>query len=328
MALEKLSAIAVFTRVVDENGFSSAARSLGLSTSYVSRQVSSLEARLGVRLLNRSTRRLSLTPVGALFYRNCSSILAQVEEAELAVTQLQTVPRGLLRVSAPDAFGQRYLVDAIADFMALHDDLEVHFTLDSRAVDPVEEGYDVVVQLGGTRSNRVLSRPIVQTRRLLVASPAYLVRAGHPRGPDDLADHRCLHASPEPEAGAWEIEDGVNIPQTVNIQPLLSTNHDEVVYAAALRGRGIAFLPDYLVWDDLQEGRLTRVMEPWQGLEQAVCAAYPEQKHLSAKVRLLVHFLMDHLRPLMPPGTVPLVEAEPEDEMFAPEGLEIEDEDG
>ena len=303
-----MSSIAVFVKVVDEQGFSSAARSLGLSTSYVSRQLSALEARLGVRLLNRSTRRLSLTPVGALFYRNCSSVLAQLEEAELAVTQLQTVPRGLLRVSAPESFGRRFLPTLVADFTRAHEELEVQFTLDSRPMDPVEDGYDVVLRLGDFKSNRLITRKLVAAREIFVASPAYLARHGAPSTPDELAEHRTLFCGADPATTSWELITEGRAPERYPVQPALSTNHDDVLLAAVVSGRGIALAWDYVVEPEIRADRLRRVLPAWSGPESWLQAMYAEQKHLSAKVRLFVDFLAQRLGAS---GAVDEIETEP-----------------
>ncbi len=281
-------------RVVEDQGFSSAARSLDLSTSYVSRQISGLEARLGVRLLNRSTRRQSLTPVGALFYRNCASILAQLEEAELAVTQMQSVPRGLLRVSCPEAFGSRFVAPAVAEFMARHEGLEIELVLEDRRVHPSEEGYDVVVRLGETGGRDLLSREVCPMRRLVVASPKYLAAAGTPQLPEDLKDHQGLVNSADPSGATWQLH-GAGTLDAVPVNAVLSSNSDAVLHAACVAGRGIAYLPDWLAGLDLREGRLVHLLKEHVEETVGIHAVYPEQKHLSAKVRLFIDLLVEQL---------------------------------
>ncbi len=288
-------------KVVDENGFSSAARALNLSTSYVSRQLSALENRLGVRLLNRSTRRQSLTPVGALFYRNCSNILAQLEEAELAITQLQSVPRGLLRVNAPEAFGSTYVAPIVAAFMAQHAELEVELALDDRAIHPVEEGFDVVIRLGETAGRNLLSREIAPLRRLLVASPSYLTDRGRPTSTDDLADHALLLNNQDPSGHHWQLH-GPGTIESVPVRPTLSSNSDVVLKAACMAGQGIAYLPDYLVGAELVEGQLVHILPDFVEDTVGIHAIYPENKHLSARVRLFIDALVDALGP-NPPWT-------------------------
>jgi DNA-binding transcriptional LysR family regulator len=297
--LDQLTAITIFVRVIDEKGFSSAARSLNLSTSYVSRQLSALEARLGVRLLNRSTRRQSLTPVGALFYRNCASILAQLEEAELAVTQMQSVPRGLLRVNAPADFGARFIAPAVATFMGRYSDLEIELSLEDRRIDPVEEGFDVVIRMGETGGGHLLSREICPLRRMVVASPAYLAAHGRPDSPDELSTHAALANNQDPSGINWQLHGGGRI-ETVTLQTVLVSNHDAVLLQACLAGRGVAYMPDYLVGDYLQDGRLVHLLPDYVEDTVGVHAVYPEQKHLSARVRLFIDTLVELLGPQPP----------------------------
>ena len=268
-------------KVVDENGFSSAARALNLSTSYVSRQLSALENRLGVRLLNRSTRRQSLTPVGALFYRNCSNILAQLEEAELAITQLQSVPRGLLRVNAPEAFGSTFVAPIVAAFMAQHDELEVE------------------LGLGETAGKNLLSREIAPLRRLLVASPDYIADRGRPTSPDDLSGHALLLNNHDPSGHHWQLH-GPGTIESVSVRPTLSSNSDVVLKAACVGAQGIAYLPDYLVGAELADGQLVHVLPDYVEDTVGIHAIYPENKHLSARVRLFIDALVDALGPNPP----------------------------
>lgn len=260
----------------------------------MSRQISALEARLGVRLLNRSTRRQSLTPVGALFYRNCSSILAQLEEAELAVTQMQSVPRGLLRVSSPEDFGGRHVAPAVAAFMGLHDELEIELVLEDRRVHPVEEGYDIVVRLGETGGTDLLSREICPMDRILVAAPKYLAARGRPGDAEELRTHACLVNNAGGAGNTWHLH-GPGTIESVDLTPVLASNHDGVLRNACAAGRGIAYLPDYLVGDDLHAGTLERVLPEYVEETVGVHAVYPEQKHLSARVRLFIDLLVERL---------------------------------
>lgn len=287
---------------MEENGFSSAARSLDLSTSYVSRQISALEARLGVRLLNRSTRRQSLTPVGALFYRNCASILAQLEEAELAVTQMQSVPRGLLRVSCPEVFGTRFVAPAVAEFMERYEDLEIELSLDDRRVNPNEEGFDIVIRLGETGGRDLLSREVCPMRRMLVAAPSYLDSRGRPQIPDELSEHACLVNNADPTGTNWQLH-GPGVIETITVRSALASNNDAVLLAAAQSGRGVAYLSDFLVGDALQAGTLERVLPDYVEETLGIHAIYPEQKHLSARVRLFIDLLVERLGPTPPWST-------------------------
>lgn len=286
-------------KVVEENGFSSAARTLDLSTSYVSRQLSALENRLGVRLLNRSTRRQSLTPVGALFYRNCASILAQLEEAELAITQMQSVPRGLLRVSAPTAFGIRYVSPAVASFMSRYRDIEIELVLEDRRIDPVEEGFDVVIRLGETGGRDLLSRAVAPMSRSLVASPGYIAAHGRPTIPDELTTHVSLVNNADPNGTTWQLH-GPGTMEAITVPPALTSNQDPVLIDACVAGHGIGYLPDCLTAEHIAAGRLVVVMPEWTEETVGVNAVYPEQKHLSARVRLFIDLLIEQLGPQPP----------------------------
>lgn len=244
--------------------------------------------------------------MGALFYRNCASILAQLEEAELAITQLQTVPRGLLRVSAPEDFGSRFVAPVVAQFMESYAELEIELSLDDRRIDPIEEGFDIVIRLGETASRTHLSREIAPLRRLVVASPRYLDRMGVPNAPDELEDHQLLLNNSDPSGNTWQLH-GPGAIKTLNVQPILSSNHDQVLYSACIAGRGIAYLPDYLVGSDLREGRLSHVLPHYVEDTVGIHAIYPEQKHLSARIRLFIDALVENLGP-NPPWAVELDE--------------------
>ena len=297
--LDELTAITIFVKVVEENGFSSAARSLDLSTSYVSRQLSALENRLGVRLLNRSTRRQSLTPVGVLFYRNCASILAQLEEAELAVTQMQSVPRGLLRISAPVAFGTLFVAPAVAELMGRYADLEIELSLDDRRIHPAEEGFDVVIRLGETGGRDLLSREVCPLARMLVASPAYVEARGKPATPEELATHSALVNDQDGSGPSWQIHGNGTI-ETVTVVPSLTSNNDLVLREACLAGRGVAWMHDYLAAPEVAAGRLVHLLPDHVEETVGVHALYPEAKHLSARIRLFIDLLVERLGPQPP----------------------------
>lgn len=252
-----------------------------------------------MRLLNRSTRRQSLTPVGALFYRNCASILAQLEEAELAITQMQSVPRGLLRVSAPADFGGRYIAPAIAKFMGRYEDLEIELCLEDRRVDPMEEGFDIVIRLGETGGAHLLSREISPLRRVIVSSSAYLAHAGTPSHPDELNTHASLVNNQDPSGSNWQLHGPGRI-ETVSLRPALTSNHDTVLLKACVAGCGLAYMPDYLVGELLVSGDLVHVLPEYVEDTVGVHAVYPERKHLSARVRLFIDTLIERLGPRPP----------------------------
>jgi DNA-binding transcriptional LysR family regulator len=288
-----LNGLVVFARVVEEKGFSSAARRLGLSKSAVSKQISQLEDRVGARLLNRTTRRLSLTDVGAAFYERCARILAEAEEAELAVSHLQTVPRGTLRISGPTSFGGRYLAAALADFLGLYPELRVDLILNDRVVDLVDEGFDVAVRIGRLADSSLIAKRLCPMPRLIVASPAYVAKHGRPDRPEDLVHHNCLLYSYQATGEVWHVQDRQGVSTSVHVTGNFRANNGEVLLEGARAGVGVALLPAFLAGPDVCTGRLVEVLAPDVDTAQAVSAVYPHNRHLSAKVRVFVDFLAE-----------------------------------
>ena len=287
-----LNAMVVFARVVEEKGFSTAARRLGLSKSAVSKQIAQLEDRVGARLLHRTTRRLSLTDVGAAFYERCARILAEAEEAELAVSRMHTVPRGTLRVSGPTSFGGRYLASAVAEFLALYPDLKVDLILNDRVVDLIEEGYDLALRIGRLAVSSLIARKLCPMPRVIVASPEYLATRGTPQAPADLAQHNCLLYSYQATGDAWHFLVGA-AEVSVHVAGNFRANNGDVLLAGARAGLGIAMLPGFLAGPDLCTGRLVEVLRPYRDFAHAISAVYPHNRHLSAKVRIFVDFLVE-----------------------------------
>ena len=281
----------IFARVVEANSFSAAARRLGLSKSAVSKQIAALEDRLGARLLNRTTRRLSPTEVGAALYERCARVAAEVEEAEQIVTRLHTAPRGVLRVNAPVSFGHLHLAPVIPDFMAQYPELQVELTLNDRFVDVVEEGYDMVVRIGLLRDSSMVARKLASSGSVLCASRAYLDRHGDPKTPGDLADHDCIAYSYLAEPREWRLIDGQGHRHTVRITGRLTVNNGDAILAALCAGGGIGLLPAFIVQDAVVDGRLERVLPGYDIPELGIYALYPHARHLSPKVRAFVDFL-------------------------------------
>ncbi|MBW7851513.1 MAG: LysR family transcriptional regulator [Rhodospirillales bacterium] len=295
--MDALAGMAVYAKVVEAHGFSAAARELGMSKSAVSKQVAALEARLGARLLNRTTRRLSLTDAGAVFHDRCLRLLADAEEAAAAVGSLQAEPRGLLRVNAPMSFGILHLAPAVPEFAARHPDITVDLTLNDRVVDLVEEGYDVAVRIARLPDSTLVARRLAPSRRLLCASPDYLARHGVPQRPADLKGHNCLlytSATTRPEDWRFTGPDGE---VSVRVSGTLRANNGDVLRAAAVAGLGLALLPSFLAGPDLCAGRLRAVMPDYGDDGGAVYAVYPGGRYLSAKVRAFVDFLAARFGP-------------------------------
>jgi DNA-binding transcriptional LysR family regulator len=294
MAIDNLSEMAVFARVVQSGGFSAAARDLNLTPSAVSKQIGRLEDRLGARLLNRTTRRQSLTEVGAAFYQRCSRILADVSEAEQAVIDLQGVPRGTLRVNLPVAFGRLRVMPLIPKFLAANPELRIELTFNDRMVDLVEEGVDLAIRVGELRESSLIARRLAPNRRVVCGAPGYFQRAGTPERPADLRGHACLVYSYRAARNTWRFQGPAGAEEVVQVSGKLDSNDGESLRAAALAGLGIGLLPLWLIGEDLCAGRLVHVMTAYHAPDNAVYAVYPPGRHLSPKVRGFVDLLARH----------------------------------
>lgn len=293
MALEHLTAMAVFARVVEEGSFSEAARSLGLSKSAVSKQVGRIEDRLGTRLLNRTTRQLSLTEAGTAFYEGCRQMVQDAETAEAAVTHLAGAPRGTLRVNAPMSFGQLHVAPALPDFLARYPELSVEMQLNDRTVDLVEEGYDLAVRIGSLPDSSLIARRLAPMRQIVCAAPDYLDQHGRPTHPRELKRHECLIYSYLAWGHEWRFK-GAEGEIRVPLDGRLEINNGDALLSVARRGFGIAMLPSFLAAEDLHAGRLEAVLADWCRHEAgAVYAVFPASRNLSPKVRVFVDYLAE-----------------------------------
>jgi DNA-binding transcriptional LysR family regulator len=282
-------------KVVEAGSFTGAALALGVSKGHVSQRISRLEDRLGVRLLHRTTRRLSLTELGNLYYQRCKQVIEDLNEIELAVTEYQQRATGLLRISSPNLLGEIHIVPAIADFLSLHPSLEIELDFYSRKVDLVEDAYDVAIQVGARTAINVVNTPLAKTTFQLVASPAFLNRFGTPDEPRDLKHLRCLMFTEYGASKPWRFVRGEE-DVSVNGQCHWHSNSGHCLLAAVRSGLGLAYLPDYYVAEDTAAGRLVRVLDEWGGVEREVVAIYQVRRHLSAKVKLLVEFMQQRFR--------------------------------
>lgn len=297
--MDKLSGMSVFASVVEARSFTGAARQLGMSKAAVSKQVSKLEERLGARLLNRTTRRLSLTEVGAAFYERAANIVAEAREAELAVSRLHAAPRGTLRLDAPVAFGVRHLAPLLPEFMRRYPELKVDITLNDRFVDLVEEGHDLAVRIAHLPDSSLIARKLADSRRVVCASPDYWARNGRPSKPADLATHNCFEYSYLATRGEWRFR-GPEGPVSVRVQGTLSANNGDFSRVAAVGGLGVTLVPVFMACDDLRAGRLEPALEDFEMEPQGVHAVYPHSRHLSAKVRAFVDYLVESFGPTPP----------------------------
>jgi DNA-binding transcriptional LysR family regulator len=299
--MDRFQEMKVFAAVVDAGSFVGAAAAIEMSKPAVSRYVQELEARLGVRLLQRTTRRLSLTEEGAVFHARCKELLANVEEAEAEITSRAGEASGLLKVNAPVSFGIIHLAPLWAEFMARHPGVTLDITLSDRVVDLVEEGFDVAVRIARLPNSSLVSRQIAVTRMLVCASPAYLKQHGTPKRPEDLTTHTVLAYSLLSAGDHWEF-DGPEGRVSVKVTPKLHTNSGDTCRAVALQHRGIIFQPSFLVGDDLRSGALVQLLPQYLSTTLGVYAVYPTRKHLAPKVRLLIDFLIESARRLGWPG--------------------------
>ena len=287
MSLDHLAAMAIFAKVVETKSFTAAARELGLSKSAVSKQVSALEDRLGARLLNRTTRRLALTEVGAAFYDRCSRIVAEADEAELAVTHMTAEPRGELRVNIPFSFGQRHVAPLLCEFMRTYPEVSIDVTLEDRYVDLIADGYDLAIRVGNLTDSSLIARKLASTRPLVVASPDYWAQHGKPLHPRELADHQCLIYTYQRMGNVWQFGE-----ETVRVNGRMHANNGDVLRMAAVDGHGVAVTPDFIIWQDVREGRLEVALEDYELPPFGIYAVYPHSRHLSPKVRAFVDFLV------------------------------------
>ena len=296
--MDKLTGMAVFARVIDAGSFTAAAAQLGMSKSAVSKAIAALEDRLGARLLNRTTRRLALTEVGRAFYERCARIVAEAEEAELAVTHLQLTPRGTLRVNAPMSFGALHLGPALAVFLARYPELKVDLELSDRFVDLLEEGYDVAVRIAAALpDSSLIARRITVDDAVICASPAYWQRHSRPRVPADLERHACVTYAYNPNPREWPFVAADGRPINVRVDGPLHTNNGEATLHVALAGLAVVRLPRFICGPELAPGRLEAVLADAMPPPNGIFAIYPHNRHLSAKVRAFVDFLIERFGP-------------------------------
>ena len=289
--MDRFQALTAFARVVETGSFARAAERLDVSVSAVSRQVADLEAHLGARLLNRTTRRLSLTESGQVFYERCVQLLADLDEAEQAVTAASIVPRGTLRLTASISFGIRYLAPAIAAFATQHPQLRFDIELSDRPVDLVDEGLDLAIRIGDIGSQALIARRIGIAEIICCAAPSYLADHPAPRAPDDLRHHACLTYAYSSEGNLWRFADASGAMHEVRVAGPMHANNGAMLTALCVAGGGIAVAPDFIVADDVRAGRLLRLMPGYTPPAISISAAYPSRRHLSAKVRAFIDFL-------------------------------------
>lgn len=293
--MDRLTALAVFRQVVERGSFAAAARHLKLSAAAVSKNIGELEAHLAVRLLNRTTRSMSLTEAGQRYYEQVARILDDLQQADSSLGELQATPSGTLRVSAPMSFSLVCLADAIPRFLARYPELTLDLQLDDRRVDMIAEGFDLAVR-GSDRleDSSLVARPLLTLRHVLCAAPQYLRRHGTPQVPEDLQALECVQFSLSGHAREWVFQRGEQV-RRLEVCGRYSVNSSLALCAALRAGHGISLVPEIYIHDDLAQGRLQPLLEDWQMMQTQLYAIYPSRRQLQAKVRVFIDFLLEEL---------------------------------
>jgi len=288
--MDRLNSMRHFVEVVRESGFTPAADKLGLSRAQISKSVMQLEAHLGTRLLNRTTRRISLTETGKVYFERCLSILDDIDELEASTSEQSKTPKGRLSICAPTSFGILHLQSALTDYLNQFPEVQITLSLSDRFVDVVEEGFDVVVRIAELDDSSLIARKIAPCKRVFCASPEYLKSHSPVQVPQDLAIHHCLTYSNDLRPDTWTLEGPGGI-ESVKVNGPVCADNGDMLKAAALNHMGITLLPTFIVGEDLKAGNLVQVLKDYCPPDIAIYAVFPSRRFLSAKVRTFV----DHL---------------------------------
>jgi len=290
--MDRLQSMDVFVRVAERGGFSAVAKELGISATMVGKHIRFLEERLGLRLLNRTTRRQSLTEAGAAYVERCGRLLSEVADAESSVLNLRRTARGVLRVTSPVTFGSQCLVPALADYLDRNPEVSIELTLNDRAVDLVEEGFEAAVRIGNLDDSSLIACPLQPYRTLICASPAYLARHGTPKVPADLSRHNCLGFMYWDRRSRWRLI-GKTGEATVRVRGNFTVNHGQALRAAALAGIGIVMQPEILFSEDLAAGRLIRVLPRFEPPSRPMHLVYLPDRHPTPRLRSFIDFMVE-----------------------------------
>lgn len=291
--MDRFSSMSAYAAVVEAGSFVRAAERLGASTSSLSRLIADLEQHLGTRLLNRTTRRLSLTESGQAFYERAVQLLADLDEAEALAGSAAASPRGTLRITCSHAMGVQRIAPAVAQFNARHPDVHFEISVSDRIVDLVEEGFDLAIRISPTGSDQLVARRLGVVRMWLAAAPAYLATHAKPRKPADLSAHAALTYAYAPNPRIWRLVDRKGAVHDVRVGGPLHCNSGDLSIAAAIAGLGIVLEPDFMLQPALTSGALVRVMPGYESPPADIWAVYPSRRHLSAKVRVFVDHMVE-----------------------------------
>ena len=286
--------ISEFVYVAEYESFTRAAKELGVSTAQVSRQISALEKRLNIKLLYRTTRKVSLTEEGRVFYQHCRGVLDGLDAAEQAVSNLQAKPQGRIKLTAPVTYGEQQLLPLVNDFMVQYSDIEVTAFLSNQKIDLIDGGYDLAIRIGKLSDSTMMAKKLSRRTNFVCAAPTYLEKYGIPHALSELSQHNCLLGTRD----YWHfIENGKNADKEKNLRVsgTVQYNSGHSLVDAALKGLGIVQLPDYYVQQYLASGELVSLLDNYREPEESIWAIYPHNRHLSPKIRLLVDYLAERL---------------------------------
>ena len=282
--------ISEFVYVAENESFTLAAKKLAISTAHVSRQISALEKRLNIKLFYRTTRKVTLTEEGRVFYQHCRSVLDGLDAAERAVTNLQSKPQGKIKLTAPITYGEKRILPLVNDFIKKYSDIEVSAYLSNQQIDLVEDGYDLAIRLGKLSDSSMMAKKLGKRTNYVCASPLYLDKHGIPHSISELNKHSCLLGTLD----YWNFSESGR-EKSIRVTGRLRYNNGYSLTDAALKGIGIVQLPDYYVQQHLQSGELVTVLDKYRAPDEGIWAVYPQNRHLSPKIRLLVDYLADQL---------------------------------
>jgi DNA-binding transcriptional LysR family regulator len=290
--MDRLTEMEAFATVVDQGGFTDAAKKMGISKSAVSKHVSSLEARLGARLLNRTTRRVSPTEIGLAYYDRARRVLNDAGEADALVSSMQSEPSGLLRISVATDFGVGHLSPILAEFLRAYPEIQINMVLNNRFVELISEGFDMAVRIGELEDSTLRARRLTETTKRMIASPEYVTEYGMPHKIDDLSDHKLLHYSNQAAGNVWKVTAPSGEKRQVRTAGWLTVNDGQSLLNAAVSGLGIAYLPSFLYEQALADGEVVEVMPDLPGETLGVYAVYPPGRFTQPKVRAFIDYLV------------------------------------
>ena len=294
--MDRLMSMRVFSAVAKNRSFSVAAKKLSISKAMVSKHIKSLENSLSVRLFNRTTRKLNLTDAGSSYYEKVNIILSEIDETESAISQLNSEPKGKLKVMAQPSFGAFHLSRALSLYLKKYTEVTINLELSHRIPDLVEENIDLAFHVGELNDSMYVSRRIASARRVICASPEYIKKIGMPKKPEDLLNHNCLIYMPRNDMGKWEFLDKGKR-KKIKVTGDIQCNSGDALRVASIQSRGITQLPTYMVGLDIQAGRLQAVLEDFEPEKQPIYAIYNHRKYISAKIKTFIDFIYNLYQP-------------------------------